>query len=285
MTPFPLPPLVSTTWLAAHLTEPGLVILDTSWYLPTSGRNAAGEFVVGHLPGALFFDLDAASDRSSPLPHMLPSESAFAQYVGSLGIGNDSAVVVYDGSGVNMSAARVWWMFRAYGHVNVAVLDGGLGKWRGEGRRVEVGEVCITPRQFRARLNHDLVRTWTQVSAALLSGDAQVVDTRSAGRFQGTAPEPREGLPSGHMPGALNLPYTDLVHADGTALTPEELRPRLMEAGVRADRPVIATCGSGTSACTLIHALFRLGQDHAALYDGSWTEWAGRGLPVAGGER
>jgi thiosulfate/3-mercaptopyruvate sulfurtransferase len=285
MIPSPLPPLVSTGWLAAHLTEPGLVILDTSWYLPTTGRSAAEEFLVGHLPGALFFDLDAASDETSPLPHMLPSESAFARYVGSLGIGGDSAIVVYDTSGGNMSAARVWWMFRAFGHATVAVLDGGLGKWREEGRPVEAGEVRATPRRLVARLDAELVRTRSQVSAALLSGAAQVVDTRSAGRFQGTAPEPRAGLPSGHMPGAINLPYTELVHADGTALTHAELRTRLAAAGVQVDRPVIATCGSGTSACTLLHALFRLGHDHAALYDGSWTEWAGSGMPVVEGER
>ena len=285
MLPFPLPPLVSTGWLAAHSAEPRLVILDTSWYLPSSGRNAAEEFVGGHLPGAVFFDLDAGSDRTSPLPHMLPSESAFARYAGSLGVGNDSAVVVYDGSGGNMSAARVWWMFRAFGHANVAVLDGGFGKWREEGRPLETGAVRTTPRRFEARLIAGLLRTWSQVSAALRGRDAQVVDTRSAGRFQGAAPEPRAGLPSGHMPGAINLPYTDLVHADGTALTPEELRIRLSQAGVRPDRPVIATCGSGTSACTLLHALFRLGQDHTALYDGSWTEWAGSGMPVVEGER
>ena len=283
MIPFPLPPLVSTGWLAARLAEPGLVILDTSWYLPSTGRNAAEEFVGGHLPGAVFFDLDVGSDQASPLPHMLPSESAFARYAGSLGIGNDDAVVVYDGSGGNMSAARVWWMFRAFGHSNVTVLDGGLGKWREEGRPLEAGEVRATPRRFRARLAGERVRTLSQVSRALLSGEAQVVDTRPAGRFQGTAPEPRPGLPSGHMPGAVNVPYTELVHADGTALSSEELRARLAAAGVRTDLPVIATCGSGTSACTLLHALFQLGQDDGGLYDGSWTEWAGSRMPLAEG--
>ena len=283
MNPLSLPSLVSCSWLAEHLAEPRLVILDTSWYLPTSGRKAVDEFLNAHSPGARFFDLDMASDPTPSLPHMLPSETAFGRYAGALGIDNDSAVVVYDGSGANMSAARVWWMFRVFGHENVAVLDGGIGKWREEGRPLEAGEVRAPPRRFRARLASERVRTLSQVSRALLGGDAQVVDTRSAGRFQGTAPEPRPGLPSGHMPGAVNVPYTELVHADGTALTLEELRARLAAAGVRTALPVIATCGSGTSACTLLHALFRLGQDDGSLYDGSWTEWAGSGMPVAEG--
>jgi thiosulfate/3-mercaptopyruvate sulfurtransferase len=216
---------------------------------------------------------------------MLPSESVFGRYVGDLGVGNDSGVVVYDGSGANLSAARVWWMFRVFGHEGVAVLDGGIGKWRAEGRPVEAGDARPTPRRFRAQFAGERVRALSEVSAALVGGGAQVVDTRPAERFQGKAPEPRPGLPSGHMPGAINVPYGDLVHADGTALTVDELRTRLAAAGVRTDHPVIATCGSGTSACTLIHALFRLGQDQASLYDGSWTEWAGRGMPVVAGAR
>ncbi len=285
MSIFPHFPLVSTDWLADRLGQPGLVILDTSWYLPTLSRNGAAEYRAGHIPGARFFDLDLASDSNTPLPHMLPGEAEFARYVGGLGVGNGSMVVVYDGSGTNVSAARAWWMLRAFGHEAVAMLDGGLGKWRREGRPVEPGEVPAVPAVFRARLDRSRVRNLDQVRDLLASGDAQVVDVRSPGRFSGDEPEPRPGLPSGHMAGAINLPYTELVRPDGTALTDDQLRERITRAGIRFDRPVVATCGSGTSACNLLHALQRLGHDAASLYDGSWTEWAGRGMPVARGGR
>jgi thiosulfate/3-mercaptopyruvate sulfurtransferase len=279
----PLPPLVSSDWLAQHLDRPELVILDGSWYLPSSGRDAREEYRAGHIPGARFFDLDQASDQATRLPHMLPGAGAFAAYVGGLGISNDSVVVVYDGSGANMSSARVWWMFRVFGHPAVALLDGGLDKWRREGRPLQRGEVSCTPLEYRARLDGGRVRTLAEVRAALAEGTDQVVDVRSAGRFEGTAPEPRPGLPSGHMPGAFNLPYTELVHPDGTALSPDELRARMAAVHIRLDRPIIVSCGSGTSACTLLHALYRLGQHANALYDGSWTEWAGAGMPIATG--
>jgi thiosulfate/3-mercaptopyruvate sulfurtransferase len=260
-----------------------LVILDTSWYLPATGRDAREEYRTGHIPRARYFDLDQASDPASRLPHTLPDEAAFAACAGALGVANDSAVVVYDGSGNNLSAARVWWMFRIFGHRNVALLDGGLGKWRSEGRLLEEGEEEAAPVEYRARLDRSRLRTLAEVEAALSGREAQVVDMRSAARFHGTAPEPRAGLPSGHMPGAVNLPYTELVHPDGTALSLGELRVRLAAAGLRLDRPIVATCGSGTSACTLLHALHRLGLESGALYDGSWTEWAGRGMPVMDG--
>ena len=279
----PLSPLVTTDWLARHLGDPDPVILDTSWYLPSSGRDARAEYLDGHLPGARFFDLDQSSDQASPLPHMLPDAEAFARYVGGLGMGNDTTVVVYDGSGANMSAARVWWMFRAFGHSAVSVLDGGLVRWRDEQRTLERGEAVFAPMRFQARLDREQVRNLVEVEAALKDGTAQVVDVRSAGRFEGTLPEPRPGLPSGHMPGAINLPYTDLVHADGTALSLADLKHRLMVAGVRLERPIVATCGSGTSACAMLHALHRLGQENNALYDGSWTEWASRRMPIATG--
>jgi thiosulfate/3-mercaptopyruvate sulfurtransferase len=280
MPPFPLPPLISTDWLAGHLREPGLVILDASWYLPASGRDARGEYLAGHLPGALWFDLDLASDADSSLPHMLPSADAFAAYAGTLGIGTDSAVVVYDGSGANLSAARAWWMFRAYGHSAAALLDGGLGKWRAEGKPLERGPVVRSPVGFSAHFDAAAVRDLASVRVALAKGSAQVVDVRSAGRFSGAEAEPRPGLPSGHMPGALNLPYVELVQRDGTALTLPQLVERLAQAGISPDRPVIATCGSGTSACTLLLALHRLGRSDIALYDGSWTEWASSGMPI-----
>jgi len=203
--------------------------------------------------------------------------------VGGLGIDNATTVVVYDGSGANMSAARAWWMFRIFGHRRVTVLDGGIGKWRGEGRPLESGEPIVEPRRFVAKLSPGHTRTRDEVAAALREGGTQVLDARSAERFEGSAPEPRPGIPSGHMPGAISLPYTDLVAEDGTVLDEIALRRRLERAGVRLDHPVIATCGSGVSACAILHALHRLGHDAAALYDGAWTEWAGSGMPVAGG--
>lgn len=284
MTTFSMPPVVPDAWLAERLGTPGLVVLDASWYLPPTGRNARAEFEAGHLPGARYFDLDAASDPASPLPHTLPSDAAFGAYVGGLGIGSDDAVVVYDGSGTNLSAARAWWMFRAFGHRAVAVLDGGSVRWRAVGRPMDAGAVtAATPRAFTARLDRGLVRSADDVAAALTQGTAQVVDARSAGRFEGRDPEPRPGLPSGHMAGAVNLPYTDLVGADGLVLPTEEVRARLQRAGLSLDRPVIATCGSGTTACNLLLALERIGAAPGALYDGSWTEWASSGRPVATG--
>jgi thiosulfate/3-mercaptopyruvate sulfurtransferase len=283
MPSFPPDFLVSTGWLGERLYRPELVILDASWYLPATGRDAQVEYRAGHIPGARYFDLDLASDTASSLPHTLPDEAGFAAYVGSLGVGNDSAIVAYDGSGSNLSAARIWWMFRAFGHRGVALLDGGVGKWRSEGRPLTGGDEKPSPREYRASFDGSQVCTLAQVEAVLAARTAQVVDVRSAPRFQGTAPEPRPGLPSGHMPGAINLPYTELVHPDGTLLPVGELRTRLEAAGLRLDRPIVATCGSGTSACTLLHALSRLGVDSGALYDGSWSEWAGRGMPVAEG--
>lgn len=281
MTALSLPLLVTTQWLATRLGEPGLVILDGSWYLPTSGRDSRAEYRAGHIPGAVFFDLDASSDPATSLPHMLPTAEQFGRFAGSLGVGEDSRIVVYDGSGTNISAARVWWMFRSFGHPAVTLLDGGITRWRAERRPLESGEVIPVPARFVARLDGLRLRDRSEVQAALERADAQVVDMRSVGRFHGIDPEPRPQLPSGHMPGAINLPFNELVHADGTALADDALRARLAAAGVRLDRPIIATCGSGTSACTLLHALERLGHAEAALYDGSWTEWASSGMPVA----
>jgi thiosulfate/3-mercaptopyruvate sulfurtransferase len=283
MPPFPPSPLVSTTWLAGQLSRPDLVILDTSWYLPVTGRIAHDEYRASHIPGAVFFDLDQASDPRSALPHMLPTAAEFAAHVGGVGVDSGSEVVVYDGSGSNLSAARAWWMFRVFGHERVGVLDGGLGKWRAEGRVLESGERARQPARFSARLDRSRIRDSVEVQRALATGGAQVVDLRSAGRFAGTEPEPRAGLASGHMPGAVSLPYTGLVHSDGTVLEPEELRGALAAAGVRLDRPVIATCGSGVTACNLLLALDRLGHPDASLYDGSWTEWVSSRLPVVQG--
>lgn len=283
MASFPPSPLVSTTWLADQLDWPGLVILDTSWYLPNTGRVGREEYRAGHIPGAVYFDLDLASDPDSPLPHMLPTEEKFAAYVGGLGVDSGSDVVVYDSSGNNLSAARAWWMFRVYGHESVYLLDGGLKKWRAEGRAVESGQVVRSPASFSVKLDRSQLRDRAQVHLALSSGSAQVIDARSTGRYSAAEAEPRAGLSSGHMPGAISLPYTELAHPDGTALSTDELRNRFAAAGVQWDRPVIATCGSGVTACNLLLALHRLGHSDASLYDGSWTEWASTGSPVAQG--
>ena len=272
----PVPPLVSTAWLAEGLGRPGLVVVDGSSYLPTSGRDPAAEYAAGHIPGAVFFDVEATSDSGSALPHMLPAPDAFAARMGGLGIADTDHVVVYDGSGVNLSAPRVWWMFRVMGHARVSVLDGGIGKWRAEGRPLETGATRRPPARFTARALPGAVRDLPAVLAALREGTEQVVDMRSAGRFAGTEPEPRPGLRGGHMPGARNLPFHELVGPAGTLLPPDRLRHRIEAAGIDPDRPLIVTCGSGVSACALAFALHLLGRDDVTLYDGAWTEWAGR---------
>jgi thiosulfate/3-mercaptopyruvate sulfurtransferase len=281
----PLPgALVSTEWLAAHLAEPDVRVLDGSWHMPQARRDAYPEFVKAHIPGAAFFNIDAIADQSTSLPHMLPSADAFAKAVGILGVGDGDRVVVYDTIGV-VSAARVWWTFRVFGHDSVAVLDGGLPRWRAEGRPVASEEAMPEPRRFTAHVRHELVRRFDQLQRNMVSRREQLLDARSRGRFAGTEPEPRAGLRGGHIPGSLNLPYTALHAAGGqTLLAPEALREAFEGAGVDLGRPVVTTCGSGITACVLALGLHLAGHRNVAVYDGSWTEWGGRNdAPVEDG--
>ncbi|HEX8472206.1 MAG TPA: 3-mercaptopyruvate sulfurtransferase [Brevundimonas sp.] len=271
-------PLISTTELAALLNDPGLRIIDGSWHL--DGRDAAAEHLAGRIPGAVRFDLEAVSDHSTDLPHMLPTPEAFAEAVGALGVSEGDTVVIYDSVGL-FSAPRVWWTFRLMGAKNVRVLDGGLPQWLAEERAIESGPVAAaTPARFTPTPRTRDVADLTAILSAL-TGDAQIVDARPAARFNGEAPEPRAGLRSGHMPGALNLPSKSLLTEDGRLRRGDDLSARFAEVGLDLDGPIITSCGSGVTAAILTLALAELGRD-SALYDGSWAEWGGRtDTPVA----
>jgi thiosulfate/3-mercaptopyruvate sulfurtransferase len=271
--------LVSTDWLAGRLGAPDTVVVDGSSYLPAMKRDAAAEYLAGHIPGAVRFDIDAIADHSNPLPHMLPDAGQFARDVGALGIADTDTIIVYDGAGM-YSAPRVWWTFRVFGAEKVFILDGGLPRWKAEGRPLETGLVERAPRTFKARKDAELVASLATVRAALASGSAQVVDARPTDRFLGKAPEPRPGVRSGHMPGALNVPSTAVIE-NGTLAPPEKLRRAFVAGGVDLEAPIITSCGSGLTAAILWLALDALDRQPKALYDGSWSEWGSRDdLPV-----
>ena len=268
--------IVTTEWLAAHLKDPDLRVVDGTWHMPQLKRDARHEFTDAHIPGAVFFDIDEIADTSVPLPHMLPSPPEFANAVGRLGIGDGDRVVAYDTKGGILSAARVWWTFRVFGHEQVGVLDGGLRKWRAESRPLESGTPAPPERRFRARPVPALVRSFSEMRANLASRREQVLDARSRGRFAGTEPEPRPGLRGGHIPASLNLPYEELYAPDGTLLPPAAIRERFRKAGLDLEKPVVTTCGSGVTAAVLALGLYLLGCRDVPVYDGSWTEWGGR---------
>lgn len=275
--------LVSVNWLADHLAAPDVRVLDASWHMPHTGRDAKAEYLAEHIPGATFFDIDDIADERSALPHMVPPMEKFVSRVRKLGVGDGHRIVVYDSLGL-MSAARVWWMFRYFGHDDVAVLDGGLPKWKAEGHPVEDMPPMARERHFTPRIRSMMLKDVTEVSQAVKLGDVEIVDARSPERFRGTVEEPWPGLRSGRIPGSKNVPFASLLNEDGTMKDEAGLRAAFEAGGVEIDRPVITSCGSGVTAAILLLALERLGARMTALYDGSWSEWgASEMLPVETG--
>lgn len=266
-------PLVSTAWLAAHLDHPAVRIIDASTYLTSANRSAWDEYDAGHIPGAVFLDVDMLSDERALYPHTLPAPDVVAARLGARGIGSEHAIVVYDGSGQNFSAPRVWWMLRTMGHERVAVLDGGFVKWQREGRAVTQDVPLHEPAKFVPLFDRTRWRDLKAMKTTVAAGTEQVVDARSPGRFRGAEPEPRPGVRGGHIPGAKNVHYATLVDADGVVKPAAALRAQFSEAGVDLDAPIVASCGSGLTACAVLLALDVAGASHTALYDGSWTEW------------
>ncbi len=269
-------PLVSTDWLAAHLAEPDLIVFDATKYLPNEPKDGAAEFLAGHLPRARFFDIDAIADDDTDLPHMVPTPGRFARLVGALGVSNADFCVFYDQKGL-ASASRGWWMMGLFGHDRAAVLDGGLLKWRTEGRPVEAGAATAPAgKAFRPDYRPSRLRGIGDVLENVATARSLVLDARAGPRFRAEVPEPRAGMRSGHIPGSVNLPYGELLAADQTMLPRDQLRARLLRAGVDGTRPIVTSCGSGVTATILTLAMVQAGLPPGAVYDGSWTEWGGR---------
>lgn len=277
-------PLVSVPWLASHIGRPWLRVIDASTYLPSSGRDARAEYAAGHIPGAVFCEIGDVSDLAAPNPHTMPDASAFAAHMSALGIGSDDAIVVYDASGQHFSAPRMWWMLRTFGHQAVAVLDGGLGGWVAAGHALETHAPDVAPATFTANFNPTRIRDMATMRNNVDSHAEQVVDARSAGRFEAREAEPRAGVRGGHIPHSRNVHYAALVQHDGTMRPAHELRALMASAGIDTARPIVASCGSGVTACAVVLALHVIGVENAAVYDGSWTEWGSAAdTPIATG--
>ena len=270
--------LVSTTWVADHMSAPDVRLVDCTYFLPNDGRTGPEEYKKQHLPGAVFFDIDDVKNADDPLPHMIPSAEVFSSKVRKLGLGDGNRIICYDHNGGGSAAARVWWMFRLFGHDDVAVMDGGLPKWLAEGRPVTDDIPTPQERHFTARENHMMVRSIEQILSNIDSKREDVIDVRAAGRFAGTAPEPRAGMRSGHMPGAFNLPYGDLMDPEKNFVmrSAEEIKALADKAGIDMKRPLVTSCGSGGTACYAALAFYLIGKEDVAIYDGSWSEWGGR---------
>jgi thiosulfate/3-mercaptopyruvate sulfurtransferase len=276
--------LIETDELAGELDAPDLVIIDASWHMPSEGMDAHAEYLMEHIPGALFFDIDEIADGKSKLPHMLPPPEKFSSRMRAMGIGDGSRIVVYDSQGL-YSAARVWWTFRVMGVDDVSVLNGGLPKWKQEKRSLETGAPrSRTTRHFTARRNADLVRDLSDMKALVKDKSAEIVDARAPDRFAGKASEPRPGLRSGHIPGAYNIPFARLLNKNGTLKSAPELRRLFEQAGVDLNKPVVTSCGSGITASVLALGLAEIGHRRISVYDGSWSEWgADQSLPIETG--
>jgi thiosulfate/3-mercaptopyruvate sulfurtransferase len=270
--------LVTTEWLAENIGASDIAIVDASFYLPAAERNPSAEFGAVHIPGAVFFDINDIADSETDLPHMLPSPEKFSSRMRSLGIGSEHHVICYDTSGGPMAAMRAWWTFRAFGHDRVSVLSGGLPKWQAESLPTEAGEPTITEKHFFAKLDPELVSSVDQMLANVESKEIQMVDARPAGRYNGTDPEPRAGMRSGHVPGAISLPFQKLLEPENFMVmrSADEIATVISEAGIDPEKPLISSCGSGVTAAPLVFALYLLGHTRASIYDGSWTEWGGR---------